>query len=123
MNIKNKLFILSFIVSGVINSASIFAQNTEQISPKSKINWNNYDFTLKLSPWLESKNSAGLLHLPVNNISNVKFDITKFDGGLRNYFESDNSLTFSVSTSSLNRLNDKVVVTGSCLSGTEVAST
>lgn len=63
---------------------------------------NTYDFGFieSTSPWLTSSNGAGLRWLRVPSVSQAGAYFTKQFGDFRNYYESDNSYQFGISTES-----------------------
>jgi hypothetical protein len=71
-----------------------------------------YSFVEQGSAWLTSANPAGLYHLNAT-VSEAEVSFTKDNGGLVNYYQSDNSFQAGLNARSLYRMNDRIVFSGS----------
>lgn len=87
-----------------------FAFQAEALPPAA--NLRDFEYIKGFDGWLTSYNAAGLLSLPVNNISLVEASFTKNNGGFVNYYQSDNSYDIGIRTESFYRLNPKIVMYG-----------
>lgn len=72
----------------------------------------NYEVEAYASPWLTAANPAGLTRFGETNVSRVELDFAKSNGGLVNYYQSDDSYQLGVRAASLYRFSDKVVFDG-----------
>jgi hypothetical protein len=88
-------------------SASVFSQTAaaDSLAP-------TYSFTEQQSAWLKSANPAGLSHL-TGGVSEAEVNFTKDNGGMVNYYQSDNSFQAGINARSLYRMNDRIVFSGS----------
>ena len=71
-----------------------FAFQAEALPPAA--NLRDFEYIKGFDGWLTSYNAAGLLSLPVNNISLVEASFTKNNGGFVNYYQSDNSYDIGI---------------------------
>lgn len=92
-------------IGGALCSTNVIAQEIDS-------NWLDIDFIKTTEPWLESKNAAGLQHFQFRRISSASAFVKKANGDFKNFNASGNSFDAGASTSSIYRLNDKVVLNG-----------
>lgn len=62
--------------------------------------------------WLDSRNAAGLLFVPVWKVSMAEVFAAKGDGGFVNYYQSDDSYEWGAGAESYYRLNNRAVLYG-----------
>lgn len=99
------LTILSVLGGTLICSASAFSQTVNDSLPPT------YSFVEQETAWITSVNPAGLSHLS-DGISEAAVEFTKCNGGLVNYYQSDNSYTAGIKARSLYRMNRRTVFSG-----------
>lgn len=108
--VKRRLFIKSIcfvlLVAGAFIPLRLTAQNNDSV-------WHDKDYLLHSQPLLQSGNVTGLHYLPVASLSDVNLSIQRNTGSFINYYQSDNSLRYTVNSDSYYRLNDKTVFQGS----------
>jgi hypothetical protein len=72
----------------------------------------DYQFVRQSDPWLTHHNAAALTRFAVDNIVEAEASLTKGDGGLVNFDDSQNTLQGNVRTESFYRLSPSVVTFG-----------
>ena len=72
----------------------------------------DYQTVRQQDAWLTSANAAALTRFTAPNIAEAELSVTKGDGGLVDYYQSDNTLQASASVESFFRLSPRTVVFG-----------
>ena len=72
----------------------------------------DYQFVRQSDPWLTHHNAAALTRFAVDNIVEAEATLTKGNGGLVNFDDSQNTLQGNVRTESFYRLSPRVVTFG-----------
>lgn len=82
------------------------------VSGQEQRNVRDFEYIRSTTPWLSSRNAAGLGELPVDRIANVEALFHKHDGGLIGIEESDNSFEAGASTEAFIKLSDRFALHG-----------
>jgi len=72
----------------------------------------NYQFVKQYDPWLTSSNGAALTRYQAKNIAEAEMVLNKGNGGLVDFWQSDNTLQAGAGIESFYRLNKRAVVYG-----------
>ena len=72
-----------------------------------------YSYTLANTPWLTSRNAAGIWALPSEKMSKVQTGFLKANGGFADVHESDNSYEAAASAESFLKVSDHLAFSGS----------
>jgi hypothetical protein len=91
-------------IGGILISTNAFAQIDSLNKSVSILNL--------IEPRLKSNNPANLFFLPIKSFSTASGTFNKYNGDYINYYESDNSYSYKLSSESFQKLNDKTVVSG-----------
>jgi hypothetical protein len=102
---KVKMQVLAWFGGVLLSAAGLTAQTPSQ-------SWRNMDDIRLWDAALTGENAAGLHHLSVDGISYAEVSANKSQGDFVNYFQSNNSLNFSVESESFYRLNPQTVFYG-----------
>ena len=73
----------------------------------------NYQFVKQYDPWLTTDNTAALTRYQARNIAEAEMVLNKGNGGLVDFWQSDNTLQAGAGIESFYRLNQRAVVYGS----------
>ena len=72
----------------------------------------NYQFVKQYDPWLTGSNGAALTRYQAKNIAEAEIVLDKGNGGLVDFWQSDNTLQVGAGIESFYRLNKRAVVYG-----------
>lgn len=110
MNISINIFLstlLLLLLGGAKCSAATAAQETDSLS------WTDAVYIQYTNAWLAHKNASGLEYLSIKKLSTAEAYARKSNGRFINYHESNDSYALGATISSLQRLGDKIVLSGS----------
>ncbi len=93
------------LVGAILSSSQLFAQTTNP-------SWATYKYTKQLNPWLSTLNPAGLITYSAPSISDLNFRVGRDNGGLVDYYESNDSFELSADANSLYKFSDRVMLSG-----------
>ena len=97
---------LTFLPAGFLILSCLWSGAAEPPS------WTDQAFVQDNTPWLTSQNPAGLLSLPVRQMSSVDLAGGAEGGGFINYYQSDNAFRYGLGTSSYRKMSEKTVLSG-----------
>lgn len=104
MKSTTKYFIYT-ILAGAFTANQLQAQEADS-------SYADINYIRRSNAWLTSKNAAGLTRFNAPDISDLSIYLKNGNGGLKNYFQSDDLREYGVTAESFTRLNDKVVLAG-----------